>query len=314
MNTFEFDYELPRSLIAQEPVFPRDHSRLMIIEKDTGKINHDYFYNLPKYLKPDDLLVFNQSKVFPARLYGKKITGGKVEVLLLKPGWEFISKPGLREGQEIVFDKGLTAKVINNKLIFNIDVISIINDIGYTPLPPYIDPNVIGDEPKIRQMYQTVYAKDIGSAAAPTAGFHFTKELLDKIPNKEYVTLHVGLGTFLPVKTDKIEEHKMHSEWYDISPKTQKAILAAKRVIAVGTTSVRVLESAWDKHETDIFIYPGYKFKHVDGMITNFHLPKSTLLMLVSAFAGRDLIMKAYKEAVKEKYRFFSFGDAMLII
>ena len=318
MKLSDFDYHLPKQLIAQSPAVTRDSSRLMVVNRKTGEISHDYFYNLLKYLSPDDLLVFNDTKVFPARLFGHKPTGGKVEVLLLRPGWQFISHPGIKDGQKIVFTEKLSARVVNGELKFNVDnaeLMQLLDEIGHTPLPPYIEaPRGVDSEKKTRRRYQTVYAKNSGSAAAPTAGFHFTKRLLNKIPNKVYVTLHVGLGTFLPVKSEKIEDHKMHEEYYEISNSAKGQVIGAKRVVAVGTTSVRVLESDWDKHETNIFIYPGYKFKHVDAMITNFHLPKSTLLMLVSAFTGRDLIMKAYKEAIKEKYRFFSFGDAMLIL
>jgi len=318
MKLSDFDYHLPKQLIAQSPAVTRDSSRLMVVNRKTGEISHDYFYNLLKYLSPDDLLVFNDTKVFPARLFGHKPTGGKVEVLLLRPGWQFISHPGIKDGQKIVFTEKLSARVVNGELKFNVDnaeLMQLLDEIGHTPLPPYIEaPRGVDSEKKTRRRYQTVYAKNSGSAAAPTAGFHFTKRLLNKIPNKVYVTLHVGLGTFLPVKSEKIEDHKMHEEYYEISNSAKGQVIGAKRVVAVGTTSVRVLESDWDKHETSIFIYPGYKFKHVDAMITNFHLPKSTLLMLVSAFTGRDLIMKAYKEAIKEKYRFFSFGDAMLIL
>lgn len=321
MKVSEFDYDLPRELIAQTPTDKRDHSRLMIVSRKTGEIKHDYFYNLPKYLRADDLVVLNKTKVFPARLFGKKETGGKVEVLLLRPGWEYISKPGLKEGMRIMFDQNLEAIIENGLLKFSIesdDLMDKLNDIGYTPLPPYITAPDESAKANIRRRYQTVYAAEIGSAAAPTAGLHFTQELLGKVPNKEYVTLHVGLGTFAPVKTEDVEEHKMHSEYFSIPQTTIHKLQVAKRIVAVGTTTVRTLET-WANTgklsgETDIFIYPGYKFKVVNAMITNFHLPKSTLMMLVSAFAEKDLIMKAYQEAVREKYRFFSFGDAMVII
>ncbi len=322
MKLADFDYELPEELIAQAPVEPRDHSRLMVVNKATGEIKHDYFYNLLSYLNSDDLLIFNETKVFPARLYGHKDSGGKVEVLLLNMDTgEYISHPGLKENQNVIFDSELNAVVQNNRLIFNLQSDQLktkIYNIGHTPLPPYMTPPSQVEEPKIRQTYQTVYAKNEGSVAAPTAGFHFTKELLEKIPNKAYLTLHVGLGTFRPVKTENIEEHQMHSERYSVPASLKSQIANHKRVIAVGTTSVRALESWASSGElsgdTNIFMYPGYKFKIVDAMITNFHMPKSTLLMLVSAFAGYDLIMKAYQEAVKEKYRFYSFGDAMLIV
>ncbi len=319
MKLSDFDYHLPPELIAQEPASPRDHSRLMILDRSSKEVTHDYFYNLTKYLRPDDLLVFNQTKVIPARLYGTKETGGKVEVLLLpnQGQFNFIGR-NIGRAKKILFDNGLIGKITESTIKFNCDyadVLAKLSDIGHTPLPPYIHAGEWLSEPKLRQMYQTIYAKDQGSVAAPTAGLHFTKELLEKIPNKAYVTLHVGLGTFLPVKTENILDHKMHSEYFEIEGAEAQRIKGAKgRVIAVGTTSVRVLESDWDKHETNIFIYPGYKFKHVDAMITNFHQPKSTLMMLVSAFAGRELIMKAYQEAVDKKYRFHSFGDAMLII
>ncbi len=320
MKLSDFDFELPLGLIAQAPKEPRDHSRLMVINRKLGKITHDYFYNLPKYLLPTDLLVFNETKVIPARLYGHKDTGGKIEVLLLPQngGWNFISKPGIKTGQKIYFEGELTATVQNEHLIFDksyTEVLVLLNTIGHTPLPPYIGSKGNGLNTKdIRTSYQTVYAKNEGSVAAPTAGFHFTNKLLVQIPNKTYVTLHVGLGTFLPVNTEQVEDHKMHSEFFTISQDSKLKIQSSKRVIAVGTTSARVLESDWNKTDTDIFIYPGYKFKHLGGLITNFHLPKSTLLMLVSAFAGRELIMRAYQEAISKNYRFYSFGDAMLII
>lgn len=314
MKLSDFDYVLPKELIAQVPSEKRDHSRLMIIDRKNQKISHDYFYNLKKYLSDDDLLVFNQTKVFPARLYGTK------EILLLSrngDSWSFIGK-NIGKTQKIYFDSGLIGEIENGLIRFNsnnIELMAILNKIGHTPLPPYIRSQELGASQKeTRKRYQTVYAKDIGSAAAPTAGFHFTKEMMESIPNKAFVTLHVGLGTFAPVKTENILDHHMHSEWFEISDTAQRKVLSAQRVIAVGTTSVRVLESDWEKNETNIFIYPGYKFKHVDAMITNFHLPKSTLLMLVSAFAGREFILRAYQEAIKEKYRFFSFGDAMIIL
>ncbi len=327
MKLADFDYYLPKELIAQTPATPRDHSRLMILDTRSQKITHDHFFNLPKYLLPSDLLVFNDTKVFPARLYGHKESGGKVEVLLLNiTSGEFISHPGLRLGQKVIFENELRASVQKNSLKFNVDSIELsrlINIIGYTPLPHYISAQ--GDvlsAKKMRSRYQTVYAREIGSVAAPTAGFHFTKKLLNKIPHKVFLTLHVGLGTFRPVKTENIEEHVMHGEQYSVTSDTFNKIENTKgRVIAVGTTSARTLETIYrtpvTEHlsgKTNIFIYPGYKFKKVDALITNFHLPKSTLLMLVSAFAGRELIMKSYQEAIKENYRFYSFGDAMLIV
>ena len=318
MKLQEFDYELPKELIAQRPLGLRDASRLMIIDRKTGRISHDYFYNLPKYLKPDDLVVFNDTRVFPARLYGKKETGGKVEILLLniKKG-EFVGK-NIGRAKRVRFDSNLEGEIVRPGVIkFNVDsdrLTEIIGRIGHIPLPPYVTPEGQGERPKLARSYNTVYAKEKGSAAVPTAGFHFTEKLLNKIPNKVFVTLHVGLGTFAPVRSEEIENHVMHSEFFRIGGTESQRIKGAKRVVAVGTTSVRVLESDWTKNETNIFIYPGYKFKYVDAMITNFHLPESTLLMLVCAFAGRDLIMKAYREAIKQKYRFYSFGDAMLII
>jgi len=319
MKLADFDYELPDELIAQTPSEKRDYSRLMIVDRKNQTIIHDHFFNLLKYLKPDDLLVFNESKVFPARLFGHKESGGKVEILLLNiDTGEFISHPGLKESQKVIFDQGLVAIVKNNLLIFNsdyADLMLILQDIGHTPLPPYISAkDEVFNTKEIRNRYQTVYAKTVGSVAAPTAGLHFTKELLEQIPNKAYITLHVGLGTFRPVKVEDIENHEMHSEHFSVPSNLKSQISKFKRIIAVGTTSARTLESDWGKHETSIFIYPGYKFNVVDALITNFHMPKSTLMMLVSAFAGRELIMRAYKEAIKEKYRFFSFGDAMLII
>lgn len=315
MTLSDFDYELPKELIAQTPSDKRDHSRLMIVNRNTQTISHDYFYNLKKYLTSDDLLVFNQTKVFPARLYGSK------EILLLSQNgdaWNFIGK-NVGRTKQIIFDKGLVGDIENGVIKFNCnntELMAILESIGHTPLPPYIRSQDAGRRTQeTRKRYQTVYAKDIGSAAAPTAGFHFTQELMESIPNKAFVTLHVGLGTFAPVKSPTIEDHVMHSEWFNIPKVTSDKLQVTKgRILAVGTTSVRVLESDWTKNETNIFIYPGYKFKHVDAMITNFHLPKSTLLMLVSALAGHALIMKAYHEAITHKYRFFSFGDAMLIL
>jgi len=331
MKLGEFDYQLPKELIAQEPVRPRDRSRLMIVNRLARTIEHDYFYNLPKYLRRDDLLVFNDTKVFPARLVGKKESGGRVEILLLTSeggGWRFIGK-NIGRAKRVIFGNGLEGEIVRPGVIkFNVDsnrLTVLIDRIGYTPVPPYIHPRGAWPEPKLRRMYQTVYAREfrlraggMGSAAAPTAGFHFTKKMLAKIPKKIFVTLWVGLGTFAPVREENIEEHKMHEERFSISSGTRAEILRAKkggeRIVAVGTTSVRVLESDWTRNETNIFIYPGYKFKYVDTMITNFHLPKSTLLILVCAFAGKELVMKAYEEAIKKKYRFYSFGDAMLVV
>jgi len=372
MKLSEFDYDLPKKLIAQEPIKPRDHSRLLLLnrrgttnsahaneKKDGCKIEHRYFYNIINYLQAGDVLVLNNSKVFPARLIGRKPTGGKIEVFLLHrmkgKSWQcLIGGRGAKVGLEVEFKQGLRCKIIRNnndstwEVAFNQpykDIMETVAKIGLTPLPPYI--KRVKRKLADNKNYQTIYADDkkVGSAAAPTAGFHFTPALIKKLKKKgvqfEYVTLHVGLGTFAPVKTDNIKKHKMHSEWFAVDKKTIGHICLAKsegrRIIAVGTTSVRVLEtmaheflnfqifkfsnkirqssivnrhfSAW----TGIFIYPGYKFKIVDALITNFHLPKSTLLMLVSAFATKKNIKKAYREAIKKKYRFFSYGDAMFI-
>jgi len=340
MDVKDFYYNLPEELIAQTPIEKRDESRLMILNRDNQTIEHKKFKNIIDYLKPGDVLVRNNTKVIPARLYGKKETGANVEFLLLNniegDIWESIVRPGnkLHVGTKVIFGDGiLTAEVLDimeggtrkvkfsYKGIFN----EILDKIGLMPLPPYIH-----EELKQKDRYQTVYAKYNGSAAAPTAGLHFTPELLEQLQEKGIeianVTLHVGIGTFRPVKVDKVEDHHMHSEHFYIKEEDAQIINKAKqegrRVIAVGTTSCRVLESIADENtgmvkpiesDTQIFIYPGYKFKCIDGLITNFHLPESTLLMLVSSLAGREFIMKAYNEAVKEKYRFFSFGDAMFI-
>ena len=341
MKVTEFDYVLPEELIAQTPIKKRDESRLMVLNRKEQTIEHKIFKDIIGYLKPGDVLVRNNTKVIPARLYGKKETGAKVEFLLLNniegDIWESIVRPGnkLHVGAKVIFGDGiLEAKILEvmpggtRKVEFKYDGIfnEILDKIGLMPLPPYIHESL-----KEKDRYQTVYAKYDGSAAAPTAGLHFTPELLEKIQEKGVeianVTLHVGIGTFRPVKEDTVEAHKMHSEHFYIKQedvdKINKAKQEGRRVIAVGTTSCRVLESIADENtgmvktiedDTEIFIYPGYKFKCIDGLITNFHLPQSTLLMLVSALAGKEYIMKAYKEAVKEKYRFFSFGDAMFII
>ncbi|MBQ5918932.1 MAG: tRNA preQ1(34) S-adenosylmethionine ribosyltransferase-isomerase QueA [Lachnospiraceae bacterium] len=341
MKLQDFYYDLPQELIAQDPLLDRTSSRLMHVDKNSGNIEHKIFSDVIDYLNEGDCLVINNTKVIPARLFGtREGHEGKVEILLLKRRendiWESLVKPGkkCKVGTMLVFGDGLLkAEVLEvvedgNRLIkFYYEGIfeEILDKLGQMPLPPYIT-----HELKDKTRYQTVYAKHDGSAAAPTAGLHFTKELLEKIEKKGIVianvTLHVGLGTFRPVKVDNILEHHMHSEFYMIEEsealKINKAKEAGKRVISVGTTSCRTLESAatddgkiqassgW----TDIFIYPGYKFKLIDGLITNFHLPESTLLMLVSAFAGKENIMAAYEEAVKERYRFFSFGDAMILI
>ena len=339
MKVTDFDYYLPKELIAQTPIEKRDESRLMVLNRKTHTIEHRTFKDIIDYLESGEVLVRNNTKVIPARIYGKKETGAHVEFLLLNniegDIWECIVRPGnkLHVGTKVIFGDGLLKAEIleimdggTRKVKFFYDGIfnEILDKIGLMPLPPYIH-----EQLKEKDRYQTVYAKYDGSAAAPTAGLHFTEELLKKIEEKGIiianVTLHVGIGTFRPVKEDTVEEHKMHSEHFYIKQedvdKINNAKKQGKRVIAVGTTSCRVLESIADENgmvkpieeDTSIFIYPGYKFKCLDGLITNFHLPQSTLLMLVSALAGRDYIMEAYKEAVKEKYRFFSFGDAMFI-
>ena len=340
MKVSDFYYDLPEELIAQTPIEKRDESRLMILDRSTGKIEHKTFKDIIEYLKPGDCLVRNNTKVIPARLYGKKETGANVEFVLLKniqgDIWEAMVRPGnkLHEGTKVIFGDGiLKAEILNTmedgtrKVEFKYNGIfnEILDKIGLMPLPPYIHETL-----KDKDRYQTVYAKYNGSAAAPTAGLHFTDELLKKIEKKGVdianVTLHVGIGTFRPVKEENIEDHHMHTEHYYIkqedAEKINKAKLSGNRVIAVGTTSCRTLESIADEKglvkacegDTGIYIYPGYKFKCIDGLITNFHLPESTLLMLVSALAGRENILNAYNEAVKEKYRFFSFGDAMFIV
>ena len=339
MNLTEFYYDLPEELIAQVPIQKRDESRLMILDRKNKTIENKIFKDIIDYLKPGDCLVRNNTKVIPARIYGKKETGANVEFLLLNniegDIWEAIVRPGnkLHVDTKVTFGEGLlNAEIIEvmeggtRKVKFTYNGIfnEILDKIGLMPLPPYIH-----EELKEKDRYQTVYAKYQGSAAAPTAGLHFTEELLERIKEKGVeianVTLHVGIGTFRPVKVEKIEEHHMHSEHYYIKKEDAEKINNAKknggRIISVGTTSCRVLESIADENgfvkeiegDTSIFIYPGYKFKCIDALITNFHLPESTLLMLVSALAGKDYIMKAYKEAVEQKYRFFSFGDAMFI-
>lgn len=340
MKLHDFYYDLPQELIAQDPLEDRAASRLMILDKNTGETKNEVFHNIKEYLKPGDCLVINDTKVIPARLYGTKTdTGAKIEILLLKrkedDKWEVLVKPGRKAkvGTEITFGDGiLKCKVLEvvddgNRIIqFDYEGIfeEILDKLGEMPLPPYITHKL-----QDKNRYQTVYAKNEGSAAAPTAGLHFTKELLNEIKEMgvqiAHVTLHVGLGTFRPVKVEEITEHHMHSEYYRIeqseADKINNAKKSGNRVISVGTTSCRTLESAADDNGyikessgwTEIFIYPGYKFKLIDCLITNFHLPESTLLMLVSALAGRDNIMNAYKLAVEEEYRFFSFGDAMFI-
>lgn len=340
MKVSDFNYELPKELIAQHPYDKRDEARLMVLDKKNESIENKVFRNVIDYLNPGDCLVINNTKVIPARLYGKKDTGANVEFLLLKrikgDTWEAMVRPGnkLKPGSKVSFGDGILKATIlevleggNRKVEFEYEGIfnEILDKVGLMPLPPYITEASREDNEK----YQTVYAKYEGSAAAPTAGLHFTEELLEKIKEKGVeianVTLHVGIGTFRPVKVENIEEHEMHSEHYYIKKEDVEKINNAKKnghkVIACGTTSCRVLESVADENgfvkeiegDTSIFIYPGYKFKCIDSLITNFHLPESTLIMLVSALAGKDFIMKAYNEAVQEKYKFFSFGDAMII-
>ena len=340
MKVSDFNYVLPEELIAQHPYDKRDEARLMVLDKTTQKIEDKIFSDVIDYLEPGDCLVINNTKVIPARLYGKKDTGAKIEFLLLKriegDFWEVMVRPGnkLKPGTKVSFGDGiLKAEILdileggNRKVKFEYEGIfnEILDQIGLMPLPPYIKESL-----KEKDKYQTVYAKYDGSAAAPTAGLHFTEELLEKIKQKGIeiakVTLHVGIGTFRPVKVENIEDHNMHSEHYYIKEEEAEKINNAKRngkrIIAVGTTSCRVLESVADENgfvkavegDTNIFIYPGYKFKCLDCLITNFHLPESTLIMLVSSLAGRDFIMEAYNHAVEEKYKFFSFGDAMIIL
>lgn len=341
MKTSDFFYDLPEELIAQDPLEDRTASRLLVLNRETGAIEHKIFSDVIDYLNKGDCLVINNTRVIPARLIGEKEgTGGKVEVLLLKRRandvWETLVKPGkkLKPGAKITFGDGrLRAEVLEvveegNRLVkFHYEGIfeEILDSLGEMPLPPYITHKL-----EDKEMYQTVYAKFDGSAAAPTAGLHFTKELLNKIEEKGIkiasITLHVGLGTFRPVKVDDVNNHHMHTEWYEVNAEAADIINETKRnggrVICVGTTSCRTIESVADENgymkaktgETDIFIYPGYKFKVMDGLITNFHLPESTLVMLVSAFAGKENVLAAYETAVKERYRFFSFGDAMILI
>ena len=340
MKTDDFDYFLPEELIAQHPLAKRDESKLMILNRQTGAIKHDRFYNIINYLKPGDTLVLNDTKVMPARIIGEKEdTKAVIELLLLKniesDSWEVLAKPAKRvkvgtiinfgDGKLLatctkVGEEGIREVTFSYKGIFY----EILDKLGSMPLPPYIKEKL-----KDKDRYQTVYAKNIGSSAAPTAGLHFTKELLKQIEDKGikicYITLHVGLGTFRPVNVEDVTTHKMHSEFYQMSKEVadtlNEAKKANKRIIAVGTTSTRTLETIMTKYGcfketsgwTDIFIYPGYEFKAINGQITNFHLPKSTLIMLVSAFATKDIILNAYKEAVANKYRFFSFGDSMFI-
>ena len=339
MKTHDFWYDLPEELIAQTPLQQRDASRLLALGRQSGEIEHRHFYDILDYLRPGDCLVLNDSRVLPARLLGHRPTGGAVEVLLLRDlgdkKWECLCKPGrkMQPGNQVIFGNGeLAATVVEvkedgNRIVeFHYEGIflEVLERLGKMPLPPYIKAELADQE-----RYQTVYSREVGSAAAPTAGLHFTKELLEQVREKgiktAFVTLHVGLGTFRPVKADNILEHHMHSELCMMSSETAKVLNETKaaggRVICVGTTSCRTLESLVNEDGTfeekskwtEIFIYPGYTFKAMDALITNFHLPESTLVMLVSAFAGRDHVLRAYEEAVKERYRFFSFGDAMFI-
>lgn len=337
MLVTDFDYDLPQELIAQHPMEPRDHSRLLVVDKKTGEIEHKHFYDLVNYLKSGDVLVFNDTRVIPARLHGTKDTGAHVEVFLLTrrdaTDWEVLVRPGkkLQVGAKINFSDELSCEVIEHTdfggrvVRFKYDGIfeEILDRLGETPLPPYITAPL-----EDKERYQTVYNRERGSAAAPTAGLHFTKELMQKIKEigceEVFVTLHVGLGTFRPVSEAKIEDHKMHKEFYTVSQEAADAVNKAKaegrRIIAVGTTAVRTLEAAGADGQlhagsswTNIFIYPGYKFRLVDDLVTNFHLPQSTLLMLVSTLSTREIMLQTYKKAVEEKYRFFSFGDAMFI-
>ena len=340
MKTTDFDYFLPEELIAQTPVEPRDASRMLVYDRKTGEVLHKHFYDLPSFLKAGDVLVRNNTKVLPARMYGYTPNGGKVEILLLKRfdlnEWEVLVKPGkkAKKGTVLFVSEELKAEIMDiiedsggRRVRFIYDGVfeDIISRVGEMPLPPYITEKL-----KDRSRYQTVYAKTDGSAAAPTAGLHFTDRLLTELKEKDVeivdILLHVGLGTFRPVKADEVTEHKMHSEYYEISEAAAERINLAKkegrRVIAVGTTSVRTLESVADengfvkaqKGNTEIFIYPPYKFKCVDSLITNFHLPKSTLVMLVASMTGREKILELYNLAVEKRYRFFSFGDSMLVL
>lgn len=346
MNISEFDYELPEELIAQMPADKRQNSKMLVLDKNNQSIEHKHFFDIVDYLDENSILVLNNTKVIPARLYGTKDTGAKIEVFLLEAKenkfWSCLIKPSkrIKPGMVIKISEELSVKAVERledagewlvELDYEGDLFEILHKVGNIPLPPYIERKLQSEELKQFDFdrYQTVYAKDEGSVAAPTAGLHFTKEILEKIKAKGieivYVTLNVGLGTFRPVKCENILDHKMHSETFEITQdsadKINKAISEGKKVVAVGTTTVRTLETAYQKYgrikachdHSELFIYPPYEFKVIDNLITNFHLPKSTLLMLVSALAGKDFIFKAYNEAIKNEYRFFSYGDCMLI-
>lgn len=344
MNISDFSYHLPQGFIAQQPARPRDHSRLMVLDRQTKTIQHTFFYKLPDFLTPNDLLVFNNSKVVPARMYAQKITGGEVEIILLheikKNIWATITSPGLKTGiilnitpsQLSPKKKKYSAAVVDKQpdgitvISFDFNLNQNLSRLGHTPLPPYIT-----NRNYKPSWYQTIYAKNNGSVAAPTAGLHFTNRIMKKLEQKKitkaFVTLHVGLGTFVPIKTEKIEDHHMHAELSSIPKQTaselNKAKQEGKRIIAIGSTTTRLLEYVASKNQgtikpftgwVDNFIYPPYHFRWINGLLTNFHLPKSTLLLMISAFAGKEFIFKAYDEAIKRGYRFYSFGDAMLIL
>lgn len=345
MKLSEFDYELPEELIAQFPAQKRDFSRLLVLDKNSGNIEHKHFYDIVDYLDENDVLVLNNTRVIPARLFAKKSTGANIEIFLLKEvqknTWEVLLRPAKRvkNGDVLAVNEDLSVrlekKLADGKalvsMIYEGDIFEILDKVGRVPLPPYIERKMTDTqlEKLDYERYQTVYAKNKGSVAAPTAGLHFTEEILEKLKNKGvqicYVTLNVGLGTFKPVNTENIEDHKMDNEAFEITDETAKiisnGIKTGKRIVAVGTTSTRTLETVFQKYgeikaikdSSEMFIYPGYEFKVVDALITNFHLPKSTLIMLVSALAGKDKIFNAYKEAISEKYRFYSYGDCMLI-
>ena len=346
----DYDYDLPKELIAQMPADKRENSKMLVLKRDEQSITHKHFYDIVDYIDKDTLLVLNNTKVIPARLYGTKDTGAKIEVFLLESQehadnriWSCLIRPSkrIKEGTIIKISDDLSVKPIKRleddgewlvELLYDGDLFEILHRVGNIPLPPYIERKIQSEELKTFDMerYQTVYAKDEGSVAAPTAGLHFTTEILDRLKAKGveivYVTLNVGLGTFRPVKCDKITDHKMHSETFEITEETANAINRAKfegkKIMAVGTTTVRTLETAFQKYgeikachdHSELFIYPPYEFKIIDKLLTNFHLPKSTLLMLVSAFAGKEFVFEAYKQAVENRYRFFSYGDCMLIL